>query len=187
MTIVTKLAMLSSKSATTREGVSKRVRILPGPESVIITATQAECYTTADVSRVLAAGPGSGADMRHLGQPGSRATNSDARPATKPPNTPQTRHGPDARRSTRPRYAQKARQMHACIWRGRARQAGGTGRGAKYVLAHPETGHKQDKQDTKPDIDRPQTRHKPDKGATKGPSRRKPDNRAAKKRTKNGF
>jgi hypothetical protein len=28
--------------------------------------------------------------------------------------------------------------------------------------------------------------HKPDKGATKGPSRRKPDNRATKKRAKNG-
>ncbi|MCX6842405.1 MAG: helix-turn-helix domain-containing protein [candidate division WOR-3 bacterium] len=51
------------------------------------------------------------------------------------------------------------------------RQMGGAGRGTKYVLVSRETGHKQDKQDTKPDINRPQTRHKPDKGAAKGPKR----------------
>jgi len=58
MTIVTKLAMLSSKSALPRDGVSARVRIPPGPESVIITATQVECYMTVNVSRVLADRPG---------------------------------------------------------------------------------------------------------------------------------
>ncbi|MCX6841962.1 MAG: hypothetical protein NTX53_06775 [candidate division WOR-3 bacterium] len=56
-TIIAKSATLSNKSAVTSECVSARVRIPPGPESVIVTATQTECYMTADVSRVLADRP----------------------------------------------------------------------------------------------------------------------------------
>jgi len=68
-------------------------------------------------------------------------------------------------------------------------RAGGVGRGAQYVLAHPETGQKQDKQDTKQPLTR-QTRHSPDKGARKGPmgqrTGQKPDRRANRKRARNG-
>ena len=56
--IVAALDTVSNRSERTHESVSARVRIPPGPESVIVTTTQTGCYMTADVSRVLADGPG---------------------------------------------------------------------------------------------------------------------------------